>query len=73
MTQASPSSPKCAFCKRWNGNAQLTNRGAGKGFVFFNNSATGKCMAGQNHIDKRANEGSGCKNYAISPEADRFV
>ena len=73
MAQASPKSPKCAFCKRWNGDAQLTNQGVAKGFIKFNDSARGICLANQARATRRANEGSGCKDYAISVEADRFV
>ena len=73
MTQASPKSPKCAFCKRWDGDAKLTNQGVAKGFIRFDDSVRAVCLANQARNTKRANEGSGCKDYAISPTADRFV
>ena len=72
-SQASPKSPKYAFCKRWDGDAQLTNQGVGKGYIRFNESARGKCTANQARNTKLANEGSGCRDYEISPGADRFV
>jgi len=70
---ANPNSSKCAFCIRWDGDAQLTNQGTGKGFIRFNDTARGNCVAKQNQIMKRANEGSGCKDYRISPEASRYI
>ena len=73
MTQANPKSAKCAFCKRWDGDAGLTNQGVAKGFIRFDDSARGICLANQAKNTRRANEGSGCKDYVIGPEADRLI
>ena len=65
--------PMCAFCKRWDGDAKLTNQGVVKGFVKFDPYARGACMSGPTRNIKLATNGRGCKDYAISVEADRFV
>jgi len=71
MTTVDPNKYKsCALCKRWEGNAGLTNQGAGRGLVRFNDGARGKCTATKNN--RLANEGTGCKDFSISPEADRY-
>jgi len=68
-----PTRPRCAFCKRWLGNANLTNRGVVKGRIKFESSAKGMCTAKGNHIQKTAGSGTNCRDYVISPEADRFI
>jgi len=73
MSQADPKKPKCAFCKRWDGNAKLTNQGVPKGLVRFDSNARGVCLAGQGRNIRIANQGDNCKDYAISVDADRFV
>ena len=71
MTTVNPGKHKCcALCKRWEGDAGLTNQGAGKGLVRFNTGARGKCVVTKNN--RMANEGTGCKDFSISIEADRF-
>ena len=71
MTTVNPNTHKCcALCKRWEGDAGLTNQGAGRGLVRFNTSARGKCVVTKNN--RISNEGTGCKDFSISPEADRY-
>ena len=71
MTTVDPNRYKsCALCKRWEGDAGLTNQGAGKGLVRFNTSKRGNCILLRNN--KAANEGTACKDFSISPEADRY-
>ena len=71
MTTVNPNTYKsCALCKRWEGNASLTNQGAGRGLVRFNTSARGRCNLSRN--TRLANEGTGCGDFSISFEADRF-
>ena len=71
MTTVNPSTKKCcALCNRWDGDAGLTNQGAGKGLVRFSTSARGTCVLLRNV--KMANEGSSCKDFSISVEADRY-
>ena len=71
MTTVNPNTYKsCALCKRWQGDAGLTNNGAGRGLVRFDTSKRGNCILLRN--SKAANEGTSCKEFAISPEADRF-
>jgi len=65
--------PKCAFCKRWKGDANLTNKGVPKGKVKFESSAKGICTANGNHIPKTAINGANCRDYEISTEAYSFV
>jgi len=72
-TTGNPGQSKCAFCKRWTGDANLTNQGIGRGLIRFEISARGTCTASGNHIQKSAVDGSGCRNYEISPEANRYV
>jgi len=72
-TLGDPKKPKCAFCKRWSGDAQLTNKGVSGGMIRFEISAKGKCMAKGNHIPKSAVDGANCRDYVLSPEADKFV
>ena len=72
-SQADPRKPKCAFCKRWDGDAQLTNQGVAKGLVRFNSNARGICLSGQGRNTRIANQGDNCNDYAISPGVDRFV
>ena len=71
MTTVDPNKHRCcALCKRWEGDAGLTTQGAGRGLVRFNTSARGKCILLRNN--RAANEGTGCKDFSISVEADRF-
>ena len=65
MARGDPMKPNCAFCKFWNGDAQLSSKNVAKGFLQFDSYAKGNCTVGQNPIMKIANEGSGCK-YFIS-------
>ena len=74
MSQTDPkANPMCAFCKRWEGDAKLTNQGVAKGFVRFDGNARGVCASGPTRNVRIATHGRGCKDYAISVEADRFV
>jgi hypothetical protein len=73
MATGDPRKPKCAFCKRWSGDAQLTNQGLNNGFVRFEISAKGRCMARGSHVHKGAVDGANCRDYEISPEANRFI
>jgi len=73
MTSADPRKPKCAFCKRWSGDAKVTNQGISNGLLRFEVSARGNCMARSAHVAKNAGDGASCKDYVISPEASRFI
>ena len=71
MTTVDPNRYKsCALCKRWQGDAGLTNQAAGRGLVRFDTAKRGICTLIKNN--KLANEGTSCKDFAISPEADRY-
>jgi hypothetical protein len=61
---------KCAFCKRWNGNAELEFRSSSTGFQ-FTSGVYGKCMA--NNSNQVSTAGAGCKKYEHSVEASRLL
>jgi len=73
MSQADPRKPKCAFCNKWQGDAQITNQGVAKGLVRYNSTARGTCLAGQGRNTRIANEGSNCRDYDMSIEASRYI
>jgi len=72
-SQADPRRPKCAFCEKWDGDANLTNQGVAKGLVRFNSAARGVCLAGQGRNTKIANEGANCSNYDMSIKAKKYT
>jgi len=61
---------KCAFCKRWNGDAALTFKSPVVGFQ-FSTGVFGKCMA--TNSNQASTNGAGCKNYEPSVEASRLL
>ena len=60
----------CAFCKRWNGNADLEFKSPTTGFQ-FTTGVYGKCMATNSNQPSTA--GSNCRNYEPSVEASRLL
>lgn len=69
MTTAHPKRLQCcAFCKSWDGDANLVVVTKDTGFR-FNESARGTCIKTRN--SKRATEK--CRDFAISVEADRIM
>ena len=63
---------RCAYCKRWEGDAQL-RKGNTNGTVAFKDGVYGKCLKNQHPVQAASNGGNTCKDYAISVEADRFI
>ena len=61
---------KCAFCKRWNGDAGLEFKNPAMGFQ-FTTGVFGKCMA--SNSNQVSTNGSGCSNYEPSVEASRLL
>jgi hypothetical protein len=61
---------RCAFCKRWNGNAELEFKHSTTGFS-FTTGVFGKCMA--TNSNQPSTNGNGCKNYEPSVEASRLL
>lgn len=61
---------RCAFCKRWNGDANLVFKSPQTGFQ-FTTGVFGKCM--KYGGTKVSTNGDGCKDYAPSVEADRLL
>ena len=61
---------RCAFCKRWDGDAKLTFKNPQQGFQF--EAAMGKCMA-SNGNKKPSHEGQSCQHYEPSVEVSRIL
>jgi hypothetical protein len=62
--------PKCAFCKRWTGDADLVFKHPTTGFE-FSAGVFGKCMA--TNSTQPSTGGSSCKKYEPSVEASRIL
>ena len=62
--------PKCAFCKRWDGDAKLTFKSPVVGFQ-YTTGVYGKCMA--TNSNQASTNGAGCKKYEPSVEASRLL
>ena len=60
---------RCAFCKRWDGDAKLVFKNPQMGFEFI--TAQGKCMATNNK--RPSTDGHSCKHYEPSVEASRLL
>jgi len=72
MTTVNPSRHKCcALCERWQGDAELTNQGAGRGMVRFNMSKRGMCRFTRQ--DRAASEGVNCNEFQISHRASSYA
>jgi len=63
---------RCAFCKRFEGDAQL-RKGNVNGTVWFKEGVKGKCTRQARPMDASSQGGANCQDYAISVEADKFV
>ena len=61
---------KCAFCKRWDGDAKLTFKTPIVGFQ-FRTGVFGKCFA--TNSNQASTNGAGCKHYEPSVEASRLL
>jgi hypothetical protein len=61
---------KCAFCKRWNGNADLVFKHPSTGFE-FTTGVFGKCMA--TNSNQPSTGGQQCRNYEPSVEASKLL
>ena len=60
----------CAFCKRWNGDAELVFKSPTAGFQ-YTTGVFGKCMA--TNSNRPSTSGQGCKSYEPSVEASRLL
>lgn len=61
---------RCAFCKRWNGDANIVFKNPQMGFE-FTTGVYGKCMKkGGNMV---STTGHNCRDYEPSPEASRLL
>ena len=63
---------KCAFCKRWDGNADLEFKGPSTGFL-ITTGVTGKCMASSSGLNMASTAGATCSKYEPSVEASRLL
>jgi len=61
---------KCAFCKRWNGDAKLIFKNQHVGYE-YESGVYGKCMA--TNSNQPSTNGAYCKNYEPSVEASRLL
>jgi len=61
---------KCAFCKRWNGDADLEIKNPASG-IYFTMGVYGKCMV--RNASRVSNAGDNCKEYEPSVEASRLL
>jgi hypothetical protein len=61
---------RCAFCKRWNGNANLTFKNPQAGFEYML-GVYGKCMA--NNSNQPSSGGTSCPKYEPNVEAYRLL
>ena len=62
---------KCAFCKRWNGDANLVFKSPHTGFEYDGAGTFGICMI--TNGSKPSSGGAGCKHYEPSVEANRVL
>ena len=62
---------RCAFCVRWEGDAQLTGGPTiTKGMVKFNTGAKGKCVKRGQQIE--ASQGAGCNDFEMDPKVRKY-
>lgn len=61
---------RCAFCKRWTGNANLVPKNKQVGFE-YDSGVYGKCLA--NGSSQPSTGGANCRDYEASPEASRLL
>ena len=61
---------RCAFCKRWDGDANLVFKSPQAGYQ-FESSVYGKCF--KNNSKQLASGGVNCKDYEPSPEANKLL
>ena len=61
---------RCAFCKKWTGDANLVFKNPISGFQFEGDSK-GKCMV--DNSTKSSVLGGGCKHYEPSVDASRLL
>jgi hypothetical protein len=72
-TLAHPKSgKKCAFCKRWNGDANLEFKSPSAGYL-ITVGVFGKCMASASGINQPSTGGTSCNKYEPSVEASRLL
>lgn len=61
---------RCAFCKRWDGNANPVFKNPQTGFQ-FTTGVSGKCM--KNGSRQASTNGNGCRDYEPSVEASKLL
>lgn len=61
---------RCAFCKRWNGDANLVFKNSQMGYQ-FTTGVYGKCM--KNGGNQASTNGVNCRDYEPSTEANRLL
>lgn len=61
---------RCAFCKRWSGNANLTFKNSQTGYQ-FTTGEYGKCM--KNGSNQVSTNGNGCHDYEPGIDAGRLL
>jgi len=61
---------KCAFCKRWNGNANFIFKNAQVGYE-YEIGVFGKCM--KNGSNQPSTGGVNCRDYEPSVEANKLL
>jgi len=62
---------RCAFCVKWDGDAQLTGGPTiTKGMVKFNTGAKGMCIKRNMRIE--ASQGAGCKDFEPLPNLSKY-
>lgn len=61
---------RCAFCKRWTGDARLIFKSPQVGYQ-FTTGVFGKCM--KNGSTQTSTSGNGCKDYEPGVEASRLL
>ena len=72
-TLAHPKSgKKCAFCKRWAGDANLEFRSPSAGYM-ITTGVMGKCMASASGLNMASTAGTACNKYEPSVEASRLL
>jgi len=70
---AYPSKDKrCAFCIKWDGDAQLQGGpGVTKGMVKFNTGAKGMCIKRNARVE--AVQGAACNDFVKNPQVEKYT